>query len=200
MLYVNGVGLARWRRLHGVHALRELAARRRDAVLGSIVGADGGVSDAVRRSLYIPMRADQLPDFVLPLNVREQGKRVIYEPTAVLTEEALSESGAEFRMRVRVALRAFWALWDKSALLESVPVRRVLVAALLAQAAPLRQLSYRCCSPRSSTGRCSTGSMLYVVYGGRAGGAGAARARDMVLCRRLPSVRSSPAWLRISCC
>jgi len=90
--------------------------RAAETQLGSIVGADGGV-DAVRRSLYIPMRADQLPDFVLPLNVREQGKRVIYEPTAVLTEEALSESGAEFRMRVRVALRAFWALWDKSALL-----------------------------------------------------------------------------------
>jgi cellulose synthase/poly-beta-1,6-N-acetylglucosamine synthase-like glycosyltransferase len=90
--------------------------RAAETRLGSIVGADGGV-DAVRRALYVPMRPDQLPDFVLPLNVREQGKRVIYEPAAVLTEEALSESGAEFRMRVRVALRAFWALKDKAALL-----------------------------------------------------------------------------------
>ncbi|MEO8017797.1 MAG: glycosyltransferase family 2 protein, partial [Pseudomonadota bacterium] len=36
---------------------------------------------------------------------------------AVLTEDTLSAQGQEYRMRVRVALRAFWALWDKRALL-----------------------------------------------------------------------------------
>ena len=84
--------------------------------IGSIVGVDGGV-DAVRRKLYLPMRADQLPDFVLPLNVVEQGYRVVFEPEAVLREDALNSQSSEYRMRVRVALRAFWALWDKRALL-----------------------------------------------------------------------------------
>jgi len=84
--------------------------------LGSVVGVDGGV-DAVRRSLYLPMTADQLPDFVLPLNVVLQGYRVVYEPSALLTEEALTDGSAEFRMRVRVALRALWALTDRRALL-----------------------------------------------------------------------------------
>lgn len=84
--------------------------------LGSIVGVDGGV-DAMRRDIYRPMNADQLPDFVQPLTVREQGYRVVYEPRALLYEDALAEAGDEMRMRVRVSLRAFHALKDKAALL-----------------------------------------------------------------------------------
>lgn len=85
--------------------------------LGSIVGVDGGV-DAMRRSIWQPMRPDQLPDFVEPLTVREQGYRVVYQPEARLYEDALADTHDEFRMRVRVALRAFWALRDKAALLD----------------------------------------------------------------------------------
>lgn len=84
--------------------------------LGSIVGVDGGV-DAMRRDIYRRMNADQLPDFVQPLNVRQQGYRVVYEPRALLYEDALAEADDEFRMRVRVSLRAFHALKDKAALL-----------------------------------------------------------------------------------
>jgi cellulose synthase/poly-beta-1,6-N-acetylglucosamine synthase-like glycosyltransferase len=87
--------------------------------LGSIVGVDGGI-DAIRRALYVPMQADQLPDFVLPLSVVEQGKRVVYEPDAVVYEPALSDAGNEFRMRVRVSLRAMWALYDKRMLLNPI--------------------------------------------------------------------------------
>jgi cellulose synthase/poly-beta-1,6-N-acetylglucosamine synthase-like glycosyltransferase len=79
---------------------------------GSIVGVDGGI-DAVRKRLYRMMAPDQLPDFVLPLNVVEQGFRVVYEPHALLKEPALQNTGDEYRMRVRVALRSFWALKDK---------------------------------------------------------------------------------------
>ncbi len=84
--------------------------------LGSIVGVDGGV-DAMLRSIYRAMNDDQLPDFVQPLTVREQGYRVVYEPRALLYEDALADADDEFRMRVRVGLRAFHALKDKAALL-----------------------------------------------------------------------------------
>ncbi len=94
----------------------ENALRAVETDLGSVVGVDGGV-DALRRTLYVPMTADQLPDFVLPLNVVLQGYRVVYEPAALLTEDALTDGSAEFRMRVRVALRALWALKDRRALL-----------------------------------------------------------------------------------
>lgn len=77
----------------------------------SVVGVDGGI-DAMRRELYSPMNADQLPDFVQPLKVIAQGKRVAYCEQALLNEESVSNSDAEFKMRVRVSLRAFWAMSD----------------------------------------------------------------------------------------
>ncbi|ACE83022.1 glycosyltransferase family 2 protein [Cellvibrio japonicus] len=85
--------------------------RRLETQVGSIVGVDGGI-DAIRKSLYQPMNADQLPDFVLPLKVVTQGKRVIFCESALLNEESLSSAQSEFRMRVRVSLRAYWAMWD----------------------------------------------------------------------------------------
>ncbi len=90
--------------------------RVQETRIGSVVGVDGGV-DAIRRSLYRKLRADQLPDFVTPLGVVDQGFRVVYEPAAVLEEDALSDSESEFRMRVRVTLRALWALRDCARLL-----------------------------------------------------------------------------------
>lgn len=85
--------------------------RQLESQVGSIVGVDGGI-DAIRKSLYQPMNADQLPDFVLPLKVITQGKRVIFCESALLNEESLSNAQSEFRMRVRVSLRAYWAMWD----------------------------------------------------------------------------------------
>jgi cellulose synthase/poly-beta-1,6-N-acetylglucosamine synthase-like glycosyltransferase len=90
--------------------------RSAESRLGSVVGVDGGI-DAVRQELYRPMNPDQLPDFVLPLWVVAEGYRVVYEPGALLFEPALGRSGDEYRMRVRVSLRALWALWDMRRLL-----------------------------------------------------------------------------------
>jgi len=88
--------------------------------LGSIVGVDGGI-DAVRKELYQPMNPDQLPDFVLPLKVVAQGYRVVYEPEAILKESSLATAKDEYKMRVRVALRALWGMWDMHHLLTLSP-------------------------------------------------------------------------------
>jgi cellulose synthase/poly-beta-1,6-N-acetylglucosamine synthase-like glycosyltransferase len=90
--------------------------RKLETKVGSIVGVDGGV-DAVRKSLYQPMNPDQLPDFILPLRVIEHGYRVVYEPMAILREPTLQSSKDEYKMRVRVSLRALWALYDMKHLL-----------------------------------------------------------------------------------
>jgi len=103
----------------GAYMRYENFIRKHETLLNSVVGVDGGV-DAVRRELYQPMNADQLPDFVLPLNVVEQGRRVVYEERALLKEDSLSSTSSEYRMRVRVSLRAMWALLDKRALLNPV--------------------------------------------------------------------------------
>ena len=100
----------------GSYMSYENELRKWETRLGSIVGVDGGI-DAIRRTLYVPMRTDQLPDFVLPLSVIEQGSRVVYESNAVVYESSLSDAVSEFRMRVRVSLRAMWALYDKRVLL-----------------------------------------------------------------------------------
>ena len=85
--------------------------REQETRIGSVVGVDGGI-DAMRKSLYQSLNADQLPDFVQPLKVVEKGYRVVYESRALLKEEALNDSDSELSMRVRVSLRALWALKD----------------------------------------------------------------------------------------
>jgi cellulose synthase/poly-beta-1,6-N-acetylglucosamine synthase-like glycosyltransferase len=90
--------------------------RKFETAMGSVVGVDGGV-DAIRKDLYRTLNPDQLPDFVQPLKVVEQGFRVVYEPDAILKEPALKEASDEYRMRVRVSLRALWALSDMRHLL-----------------------------------------------------------------------------------
>ena len=110
MIYVNrdgsvtGDGCSLYMKYENI--LRSL-----ETAVGSVVGVDGGI-DAIRKPLFKPMREDQLPDFVLPLRVFEQGYRVVYEPSAILREPALGRAGDEYRMRVRVSLRALWALSD----------------------------------------------------------------------------------------
>jgi cellulose synthase/poly-beta-1,6-N-acetylglucosamine synthase-like glycosyltransferase len=113
--------------------------RASESRLAAVIGVDGGV-DAVRRSVYRPMRADQQPDFVLPLSVAGQGYRVVYEPDAQLHESALSEHDAEYRMRVRVTLRALWALWDMRRLMN--PLRHGLLAFQIISHKLLRYLAF----------------------------------------------------------
>jgi len=90
--------------------------REAETGIGSVIGVDGGI-DAVRADLYVNMADDDLPDFMLPLSVAERGYKVAYEPQAKLYEQALDNSADEFRMRVRVSLRAMWTLWKKRHLL-----------------------------------------------------------------------------------
>ncbi len=114
MVYLTHAGSAVGEGL-GSYMRLENWLRAQETAIGSVVGVDGG-ADAVRKSLYRPMNPDQLPDFVLPLDVVQQGYRVVYEPEALLEEEGLASGEQEFRMRVRVALRALWALSDKRTL------------------------------------------------------------------------------------
>ena len=72
---------------------------------GSIIGVNGGV-DAIRRELYRDVPRNLITDFVLPLHVISTKHRVVYDERVHSSEVANSELGSEFRMRVRVSLRA----------------------------------------------------------------------------------------------
>lgn len=113
--------------------------RTRETAIGSVVGVDGGI-DAMRRDCYRTLRPEQLPDFVQPLCTVEQGRRVIYEPGAVLREPALEDGGSEFAMRVRVTLRALWALRDMRHLMN--PANGGLYAWQLASHKLMRYLAF----------------------------------------------------------
>ncbi len=123
----------------GAYMRYENWLRRQETGFGSVIGVDGGI-DAVRWSLYRDMRADQLPDFVLPLTVVEQGYRVVFEPEAILHEQSLESPADEYRMRVRVVLRALWALRDMRQLL--APWRNPLFAWQLWSHKVLRYLCF----------------------------------------------------------
>jgi len=123
----------------GAYMRYENHLRQLESDVSSVVGVDGGI-DAMRTELYQPLNPDQLPDFVQPLKVVAQGKRVIYQEKALLHEESLSDSDSEFRMRVRVSLRALWALWDMKKLFN--PFRYGLFSLQLISHKLLRYLAF----------------------------------------------------------
>jgi len=100
----------------GLYMKYENFVRRSETRTGSIVGVNGGI-DAMRRSLYQALKPDDLPDLVLPLSVVERGYRVVYEPSAMLAETPLGSPRDEYRMRVRVSLRALWTVVEMRNLL-----------------------------------------------------------------------------------
>lgn len=79
--------------------------RRIETRAGSVIGVNGGI-DAIRRRLYVDIPAQLITDFVLPLTVIAEKHRVIFDPRVRATEMANIEMASEFRMRVRVTLRA----------------------------------------------------------------------------------------------
>jgi cellulose synthase/poly-beta-1,6-N-acetylglucosamine synthase-like glycosyltransferase len=99
--------------------------RSAESNAGSVIGVNGGV-DAIRRELYEDVPNDQITDFVLPLRVILTGRRVIYDERVRSYEDANEEMGSEFRMRVRVALRALRGLSYMRAVLN--PLRCPLAA------------------------------------------------------------------------
>ena len=99
ILYVNPEGS-----LVGAGYTAEMRYENAPRALESTVGPVVGVN-AIRCSLYGPMRPGQLPDFVLSLVVVDQGCRVVYVPEALLEDETLTSESAEYRMCLRVALR-----------------------------------------------------------------------------------------------
>jgi cellulose synthase/poly-beta-1,6-N-acetylglucosamine synthase-like glycosyltransferase len=87
----------------------ENAVRTVETQAGSIIGVNGGV-DAIRRALYVDIPRQLITDFILPLHVVDTGHRVIYDARVSAREVANKEMASEFRMRVRVALRALQGL------------------------------------------------------------------------------------------
>ncbi len=78
--------------------------------VGSVMSVDGGMY-IMRRELFSPLPVDALnEDFTNTMRVIQQGKRVVYEPDAIATENATPTARQEFRRRVRVTAGALGSL------------------------------------------------------------------------------------------
>lgn len=116
----------------------EIALRMAESALGSLVGVSGCLY-AVRRSAYRPIEPELISDFVVAMDMREQGLRTVLEPRAVCMEHTLDRADRELSMRIRVGLRSLSALATRRRFLN--PLRHGLFAWQLWSHKLLRYLS-----------------------------------------------------------
>lgn len=88
----------------------ELALKKMETRLGSLVGGDGAIY-AIRKQLYRPMQPWDLSDFVNPMQIVLQGYRNVYEAEAVSWENGADDFAQEFRRKVRIVSRAWRGMW-----------------------------------------------------------------------------------------
>jgi len=96
----KGAG-AYWRYERRVKAL--------EASVSSLIGVSGCLY-AVRASLYPEIAPDMISDFVIASEIYARGYLTVYGHGAVSKEKTLENTGQEFNMRVRVAIRSVNAL------------------------------------------------------------------------------------------
>ena len=81
-----------------------------ESKIGSLMGVDGGMY-LLRKNLFKPLPSDTiLDDFVISMRVIKQGKKVVYEPSAIATENATPFATTEFRRRKRMSAGAAQSL------------------------------------------------------------------------------------------
>ncbi len=102
--------------LENLYWTYEIAIKKMESRLGSMVGADGAIY-AIRNTLYSPLKSTDINDFVNPLQIIFKKYRGIYEPEAVCYEETASSFRGEFRRRVRIVSRSWRGLFRVQALL-----------------------------------------------------------------------------------
>jgi cellulose synthase/poly-beta-1,6-N-acetylglucosamine synthase-like glycosyltransferase len=93
----------------GLYGRYELAIRRLESRLHSIVGASGSFY-AQRRALCDPFVPALAPDFLSVLRTVERGYRAVAAPTAVGTMRAVDSPQDEFERKVRTLLRGMTTL------------------------------------------------------------------------------------------
>lgn len=94
----------------GLYARLEMATKQAESMISSCVGADGAIF-AIRKELYLPLKDYDINDFVIPLNIIGQGKRVVLDTDVYCFEEPGEDESKEFRRQVRITNRTLGAIW-----------------------------------------------------------------------------------------
>ncbi len=93
--------------------------KRRESELSSVVGVNGSIY-AIRRQDYVQIDNDMISDFVEPLALVRNHRRVVYEPEAISVEAASESYDVEFRRKVRILTRSIRGLLRMRSLLNPV--------------------------------------------------------------------------------
>jgi cellulose synthase/poly-beta-1,6-N-acetylglucosamine synthase-like glycosyltransferase len=88
----------------------ESAVKILESRLNCSLGGNGAVL-AVRRSLFRPSMQSIVEDFQIPLDVRFQGYRVVYDPEAIAVEEIAPTLTAQFGRRARIGAGNYQTLF-----------------------------------------------------------------------------------------
>ena len=97
----------------------ETFLKRCEGRLGALLGANGAIY-AIRRELYVPIPSETIiDDFVIPLLAKlRSGCAIVYDSSAVASEETPSLLSSEFHRRARIGAGGFqsigmlWKLLD----------------------------------------------------------------------------------------
>ena len=73
------------------------------------MGADGAIF-AIRKDLYVPLGANDINDFIIPLNIIKQGKRVVLDENIFCVEETTRGIKNIYSRQVRITTRTAWAI------------------------------------------------------------------------------------------
>jgi cellulose synthase/poly-beta-1,6-N-acetylglucosamine synthase-like glycosyltransferase len=97
-------------RTEGTYWRFERMLRLMESRLGATLNASGAIY-ALRRECFVPLRAgDLIDDFLIPMNARKLGYKVIEDPEAIATDFSAESVRGEFTRRARLAVGSFRAL------------------------------------------------------------------------------------------
>jgi len=125
-------------RSQGFYWRQELQIRQLESELG-IMAVASGACMAIRRSLFRPMQATVGEDCLIPLDVVDQGFRMVHADNALAFDRMEHDPKKEFRTRVRMTLRNWQGTWSYPHLLN--PLRHPHIAFALWSHKILRWLS-----------------------------------------------------------
>ena len=100
----------------GIYAKIEVLTKKLETKIGSCVGADGAMF-AIRKELYKPLKGYDINDFVIPLNIIEQGFKGVFEEKAFCFEKTARDKKGEFNRQVRITNRTLRAIFTHKQLL-----------------------------------------------------------------------------------
>lgn len=95
----------------GIYSKLEKLTKMFESKIGSCVGADGAIF-AIRKKLFKTLRASDINDLVIPLNIIKHGYRGVLADNAFCIEDTAGTTKGEFARQVRITTRTIRAIFN----------------------------------------------------------------------------------------